>query len=92
MSLKVEVRGGVELREIIEKIIFEDEKNGCSIGDLWKRLYEIVPQGQLSSGYIEEILNKLVIERKVKLWFPQIWTESKSENLRFIHTVYFIPR
>ena len=92
MGFKVEVRGGIDLREVIEKIIFADGESGCSIDNLWKRLYEIVPQGQLDSRYIEKVLNDLIVERVVRLWFPQIWTESKNENLRYIRTVHFIPR
>ncbi|MBI2446799.1 MAG: hypothetical protein HYV51_03235 [Parcubacteria group bacterium] len=86
MGVNVEVRDGVELCELIEKIIFENEENGCSISDLWKRLYEIVPQGQLWSRNVEEILNKLVVERKVKLWFPL------SAECSKLYTVHFIPR
>lgn len=86
---KVTLKGKVELREVIERIIFEDEERGCSIDELQRKLREMVPQGELSGLAIADILNKLVVERKVKLWFPIICTDG---NTKYRHTVHFLPR
>ncbi len=73
------------LKQVIEEIIAEDKKFGRSYDELWAELRKRLPLAEWPIGLVlSEIIEELITDRKIKLWFVQAKENINVTIVRFL--------